>query len=73
VSDSNDNLVCVTRLHSPSGHIIRKVDHPASLQGVEMHAWTFAKGEVELWWPAGMGEQPLYEVGVDLVDMARSS
>lgn len=36
-----------------------------------MHAWTFAKGEVELWWPADMGKQPLYEVGVDLVDMVR--
>ncbi|KAJ8295510.1 Beta-mannosidase B [Rhodotorula toruloides] len=69
VADANDNLVCVTRLLSPSGDILRKTDHSANLCPDEQREWRFAEGEVELWWPAGLGEQPLYEVGVDLVDL----
>lgn len=33
--------------------------------------WQFAEGEVELWWPAGHGAQPLYTVQVELVGKVR--
>ncbi|BGP30123.1 hypothetical protein JCM10296v2_001875 [Rhodotorula toruloides] len=69
IADANDNLVCVTRLISSCGDVLRKTDHSATLHPDEQCEWRFAEGEVDLWWPAGMGGQPLYEVGVDLVDM----
>ncbi|BGP22857.1 hypothetical protein JCM10295v2_001748 [Rhodotorula toruloides] len=70
VSDTKENLICVARLFSPCGAVIRKVDRPATSQAAGQYGWSFEKSEVELWWPSGMGEQPLYEVSVDLVDMS---
>lgn len=42
-----------------------------SADEVAEHVWYFEPDEIELWWTAGLGAQPLFEVQVDLVDMVR--
>ena len=37
----------------------------------EKAEWTFDSDEVELWWTHDQGNQPLYDVQLDLVDEAR--
>lgn len=33
--------------------------------------WTFKPGEVDIWWPNGYGEQPLYDVCVAIIGEVR--
>jgi beta-mannosidase len=34
--------------------------------------WTFAPGQVALWWPVGYGEQPLYDVEISVFGKVKS-
>ncbi|BGP13956.1 hypothetical protein JCM10213v2_001894 [Rhodosporidiobolus nylandii] len=60
-------LLVRTRILHPGGAVIKQAAVEV-LQEKE-HTWRFEKDEVELWWTNGSGEQPLYTVEVDLVDM----
>ncbi|TNY18858.1 beta-mannosidase [Rhodotorula diobovata] len=67
--DTLPGLAAAARLVSPRGVALRKTSFEGAACAGE-HVWRLdGEGEVELWWAAGMGEQPLYEVAVDLVDM----
>ena len=52
-------------LQGPEGEVIERA---SGLQPLE-HAWMarFEIGEPRRWWPAGMGEQSLYELTIELV------
>lgn len=70
--DTLPGLAAAARLVSPRGVALRKTSFEGAACAGE-HVWRLdGEGEVELWWAAGMGEQPLYEVAVDLVDMVRA-
>ncbi|GAA6056401.1 hypothetical protein JCM3770_000684 [Rhodotorula araucariae] len=68
ISDAVDGLAATARLVSPSGAAIRKTGFDGPVINGE-HVWALEEDEVELWWTCGLGEQPLYTVEVDLVDM----
>ncbi|GAA5851349.1 hypothetical protein JCM9279_001113 [Rhodotorula babjevae] len=70
-SDAVDGLAATARLVSPEGVSIRKTSFDSS--SVAEHVWRLDEDEVELWWTSGLGEQPLYTVEVDLVDMHSGS
>ncbi|GAA5938442.1 hypothetical protein JCM3775_000893 [Rhodotorula graminis] len=70
-SDAVDNLAAIARLVSPRGVSIRKTSFEGA--SVAKHVWRLDEDELELWWTSGLGEQPLYTVEVDLVDMHSGS
>ncbi|GAA5894290.1 hypothetical protein JCM8208_002397 [Rhodotorula glutinis] len=70
-SDAVDGLAATARLFSPRGVSIRKTSFDNS--SVAEHVWRLDEDELELWWTSGLGEQPLYTVEVDLVDMRSGS
>ncbi|GAA6026153.1 hypothetical protein JCM10207_003384 [Rhodosporidiobolus poonsookiae] len=55
------------RLRHPDGTVVKTLVTEAC--GGADQLWRFGEDEVELWWTARQGKQPLYEVEVDLVDM----
>ncbi|GJN88518.1 hypothetical protein Rhopal_001484-T1 [Rhodotorula paludigena] len=67
IVDAPANCSVTARLLSPGGSVFSRVS--VSADEVAEHVWYFEPDEIELWWTAGLGAQPLFEVQVDLVDM----
>ncbi|GAA6027033.1 hypothetical protein JCM8097_006055 [Rhodosporidiobolus ruineniae] len=67
-----ESLAVRTRLRRPDGRVFRTDvrERAATLSEGELR---FEEEEVELWWTAGLGKQPLYDVEVDLVDVTTGS
>jgi beta-mannosidase len=59
-------------LKDPSGAIVTSRSSIEVKGGAALAAFNFVKGEVELWYPVGYGEQPLYDVQVKVFDDVRS-
>lgn len=54
-------------ISNPAGEVV----HDTEQQIVNENLHVYAKlEEVQLWWPAGMGDQPLYHLTVELLDTA---
>jgi hypothetical protein len=60
-------------LRDKSGKVLKTEDAPVDADGTAQVEWDLAIGQdVALWWPVGQGEQPLYDVVVDLKHKVRN-
>ena len=60
-------------LKDPSGSVVTSRSGVGIKGGTAQAAYHFAKGDVRLWYPVGYGEQPLYDVQVNVFDDVRPS
>jgi hypothetical protein len=60
-------------LKDPSGSVATGQSGIAIKGGTAQAVYHFAKGDVKLWYPVGYGEQPLYDVQVNVFDNVRPS
>lgn len=60
-------------LKDPSGSVATSQSGIEIKGGTAQAMYHFAKGDVKLWYPVGYGEQPLYDVQVNVFDNVRPS
>lgn len=53
-------------LKDPSGSVVTRQGSVGIKGGTAQAVYHFAKGDVKLWYPIGYGEQPLYDVQVNV-------
>ena len=59
-------------LKDPSGSVVTRQSSVGIKGGTAQAVYHFAKGDVKLWYPVGYGEQPLYDVQVNVFDDVRA-
>lgn len=64
-SDLKPELIVRTSVYTPEGDLVQKID--GKLQDGQSVA-ELTIPSPRLWWPVGMGDQPLYRVNVELLD-----
>jgi len=60
-------------LRGPDGSIQKAVDQVRLESGFAEVNWEWSPGVIELWYPTNYGGQPLYSVGLELMDQVSSS
>ena len=60
-------------LKDPSGSVVTSRSGVGIKGGTAQAVYHFAKGDVRLWYPVRYGEQPLYDVQVNVFDDVRPS
>lgn len=73
VVEGEESGSAVVSITSPDGKVLRNETQSLTLTGKVNIDWSFAAGEVDLWWPVGEGAQPLYTLRVDIQDGAKRS
>ncbi|KIK65310.1 glycoside hydrolase family 2 protein [Collybiopsis luxurians FD-317 M1] len=65
--DQSPGLASLT-LKAPDGSVVASKDHLETTEGQILATFSFRQGELQLWYPKGFGEQPIYAVEAALVD-----
>jgi beta-mannosidase len=58
-------------LKDPAGLVVGSQTNVVVNGGFARAVFHFKKGDVQLWYPVGYGEQPLYDVQVKVIDYVR--
>lgn len=67
MSQSVEGAKVNLELRDKAGKVLKSEDAKVDANGNAQVEWDFAVGQdVELWWPVGQGEQPLYDVVAEL-------
>jgi len=59
-------------LKDASGSVVTRQSNVETKGGTAQAVYHFAKGDVKLWYPVGYGEQPLYDIQVNVFDDVRA-
>lgn len=72
---SSSEVPCTAEvlLNDPSGNGVTSQSKVTMNGGATQVSFQFKKGDIRLWYPAGYGEQPLYDVHVKVFDGVRPS
>jgi len=72
VSQAVEGAKVNLKLRDKAGKVLKSEDAKVDANGNAQVEWDFAVGQdVELWWPVGQGEQPLYDVIAELKHKVR--
>jgi beta-mannosidase len=72
VSQATENSSVNLELRDKTGKVLKSQDAKVDANGNAQVEWDLAIGQdVDLWWPVGQGEQPLYNVVAQLKHKVR--